>query len=799
MKIKKILAVACACLIGMTAVGIAEVSDVISDDFAAITANAEDLTSGFWQYSVNNDGTVNIKGYTGFADTLNIPSKIDGRTVTAIGDYAFENNTNFDSVVIPSTVTSINRGAFYGSGLTSVTIPSSVTYIGYDAFRETGLKSITIPSTVKSWGTYSYYEGSRAFYDCDQLTTVVFNAESIIQNTFYDCDKLKTVTSSAKYIGASAFEYCGNLSTFTNKNDVLEIDANAFKYCTSLTSFDMGNKLTYIGYDAFRETGLKSITIPSTVKSWGTYSYYEGSRAFYDCDQLTTVVFNAESIIQNTFYDCDKLKTVTSSAKYIGASAFEYCGNLSTFTNKNDVLEIDANAFKYCTSLTSFDMGNKLTYIGYDAFRETGLKSITIPSTVKSWGTYSYYEGSRAFYDCKKLNTIYFGYNTMPDNITNISGVTFYCYPGSDALQYAKDKAIPYKQRTAVASTAIKLNKTSLTMEEGYKYYLDAVMTPSNSTDDITWVSGDTNIATVNSAGVVTAKKAGLVSIKATTRSGKTAVCNITVKQACEVGYNSGTVTKKATCDTTGLKEYTCACKAIYNEPTDKLGHSYTSKVVAPTYAAQGYTKHTCSRCGNVYKDNYKAKKTVKKLTAKTTYTCTTNAVRINWNKLSGVTGYKIFRYDDAKKKWVAVKAIYNPNTTNYKISGLKSGKVYKFRVKAFVKENGKFYFGESCSTISTATRPNTTTVTKANKTSTAVRLFWKKTTCSGYRILRYDSAKKKWVRVTAVGSSATTQYKISGLKKNTTYKFKVQPYVKVGSKVIDGAASAVFTVKTTK
>ena len=238
----------------------------------------------------------------------------------------------------------------------------------------------------------------------------------------------------------------------------------------------------------------------------------------------------------------------------------------------------------------------------------------------------------------------------------------------------------------------------------------------------------------------------------------------------------------------------------IIIKSTLHIPHTWDSGKVtkAATYGATGVKTYTCSVCG-AKKTSSIAKKTVKKLTAKTTYTCTTNAVRINWNKLSGVTGYKIFRYDDAKKKWVAVKAIYNPNTTNYKISGLKAGKVYKFRVKAFVKENNKFYFGESCSTISTATRPNTTTVTKANKTSSAVRLFWKKTTCTGYRILRYDPAKKKWVRVTAVGSSATTQYKISGLKKNTTYKFKVQPYVKVGSKVIDGAASAVFTVKTSK
>ena len=264
---------------------------------------------------------------------------------------------------------------------------------------------------------------------------------------------------------------------------------------------------------------------------------------------------------------------------------------------------------------------------------------------------------------------------------------------------------------------------------------------------------------------------------------------------ACLRGYHG---TKPGESDKYYFITWDKATKII----TASKSHTHTwdsGKVTkAATYGAKGVKTYTCTVCGAT-KTSSIAKKTVKKLTAKTTYTCTTNAIRINWNKLSGVTGYKIFRYDDAKKKWVAVKAIYNPNTTNYKISGLKSGKVYKFRVKAFVKENGKFYFGESCSTISTATRPNTTTVTKANKTSTAVRLFWKKTTCTGYRILRYDSAKKKWVRVTAVGSSSTTQYKISGLKKNTTYKFKVQPYVKVGSKVIDGAASAVFTVKTSK
>lgn len=39
-----------------------------------------------------------------------------------------------------------------------------------------------------------------------------------------------------------------------------------------------------------------------------------------------------------------------------------------------------------------------------------------------------------------------------------------------------------------------------------------------------------------------------------------------------------------------------------------KCDHEYTSTVVGPTCTAQGYTKHTCSLCGNTYNDSYVAK-----------------------------------------------------------------------------------------------------------------------------------------------------------------------------------------------
>ena len=63
---------------------------------------------------------------------------------------------------------------------------------------------------------------------------------------------------------------------------------------------------------------------------------------------------------------------------------------------------------------------------------------------------------------------------------------------------------------------------------------LVATVLPANATDKtVTWTSGNTGIATVDSDGTVIARSAGTVIIKATTKDGgKTATCTVTVKAA---------------------------------------------------------------------------------------------------------------------------------------------------------------------------------------------------------------------------------------------------------------------------
>jgi hypothetical protein len=130
----------------------------------------ERSSSGDFETVIFNNA-VEITKYTGSSKTINIPDRIHGLPVTAIGSYAFSSSrlmltsvtipngviviggTAFEcneisSVTIPDSVTAIGDNAFYANWLTSVTIPNGVTVIEDGAFSGNQLSSITIPANI---------------------------------------------------------------------------------------------------------------------------------------------------------------------------------------------------------------------------------------------------------------------------------------------------------------------------------------------------------------------------------------------------------------------------------------------------------------------------------------------------------------------------------------------------------------------------------------------------------------------------------------------------------------------------
>ena len=102
-------------------------------------------------YTINSSPEYIIlgEGWTDISDNAFIGTGLKeiyiSKSVTNIGDTAFENATSLESAVFApdSNLTSIGKEVFYGTtSLTSIVIPSNVTSIGKNVFQQSGLNTV---------------------------------------------------------------------------------------------------------------------------------------------------------------------------------------------------------------------------------------------------------------------------------------------------------------------------------------------------------------------------------------------------------------------------------------------------------------------------------------------------------------------------------------------------------------------------------------------------------------------------------------------------------------------------------
>ncbi len=253
----------------------------------------------------------------------------------------------------------------------------------------------------------------------------------------------------------------------------------------------------------------------------------------------------------------------------------------------------------------------------------------------------------------------------------------------------------------------------------------------------------------------------------------------------------------------TNLKSITVP-KSVTNIDYIAMGYKYTEssyEAKMSNFVIKGYSSSAAEAYAEendiVFK-NVKTSKYVIPTVETSTFSATSTAIRINWRKVTGATGYRIYRYNTTTKKWVKVATVKGAATTSYKQTGLKSGTTYKYKVKAYRKVNGKVYWGSASETIKTRTDLAKVTITSASKTTTAIRLNWKKVTgACGYQIQLYDTKTKKWKSYKTIKSGSTLTYRTSGLSKGTVYKFRIRAYRTVNGDDEYGSWSATKKVTT--
>ena len=425
----------------------------------------------WYAYKENADHTATITDFLGPVDstktpapyTITVPTKLDGRKVTGLGESSFSGIYSPDhqkgyillsfcnqiqSVTIPESVTSIGKSAFehcsnldsltingvatsmigaYAfascTSLTSLSLVGSFQTIGDCAFASCGMTSLTIDATITSIEKYAFSSSSLI------SLSLTGNVQKIGDYAFANCTSLTSLslTGNVQKIGDHAFDSCSSLYTVTLPKSLTSIGSYAFDSCTSLDSIEIPGKVTEIGDCAFHLSGLTSVKIDEGVQS-------TGADMFNGCAKLTTVTFpeSLTTIADGSFASCSKLDHVKIPARVtcIGDSAFSNCTSLSEITLQDGVKTIGANAFFSCQALTSITLPDSVTDIGKDAFWYCSqLKSITIPENVKTIKP-------DTFYWCFSLKdiTLPAGLTSFQDELTRCPAGRFY------ATDYKKDE-----------------------------------------------------------------------------------------------------------------------------------------------------------------------------------------------------------------------------------------------------------------------------------------------------------------------------------------------------------------------
>ena len=174
-----------------------------------------------FEFILNNTAVI-VTNYKckGAAADVTIPSRYQGKPVTAINNAAFPNSA-VTSVTIPDSITSIPDAAFVNcSQLTNISIPNSVTYIGFSAFDGcASLKSITLPSSLRTIGNSAFagcpssmtvtYPGSKTQWDHD----ITKGSNNDVLENHLICAKLEaTFTADGESISTQTIDRGGKFT-----------------------------------------------------------------------------------------------------------------------------------------------------------------------------------------------------------------------------------------------------------------------------------------------------------------------------------------------------------------------------------------------------------------------------------------------------------------------------------------------------------------------------------------------------------------------------------------------------------
>lgn len=175
------------------------------------------------------------------------------------------------------------------------------------------------------------------------------------------------------------------------------------------------------------------------------------------------------------------------------------------------------------------------------------------------------------------------------------------------------------------------------------------------------------------------------------------------------------------------------------------------------------------------------------------------DSITFKWKSVSGVDGYKLYKYDTKEKKYKSVCTIAR-SKTNYTVNGLTPNTSYKYAIRAYKKADTTTLQSKGYCYISRTTAPGAVCdfkITSAN--SKSITMCWTALSgISGYKLYQYDYSRQIFVFMKNL-SKDTKSYTVSGLQGSTRYSYALKPYRVEGSEIIIGSILVKDSITTSR
>lgn len=312
-----------------------------------------------------------------------------GNSVTSV-------NNNYTALVLPDTLTDIGGSLSGFKNVTEITIPGSVKVFNATLQYMKQLRTLTFEEGVEEIASGSVVSG------CKNLTTIHLPSS------------LQKLSGTGTFSGASA------LTDITLPEGIAITEGSTFSECTSLKSIELPASITTIPSYMFAGcSALERVTAKGTITAIGN-SAFKSDTALTEIPDLSQVT----SIGDRAFYGCSALKTVDlHSVTTMEYGAFQGCDALSGEIDLSNLEEIPGNAFCYDPNITSVITCPTLRSIGDWAFIWADISTISLPETLNSIGTYTFYKASLS------------GTVALPDSLTQLGASAFSGCEKVEAIQ----------------------------------------------------------------------------------------------------------------------------------------------------------------------------------------------------------------------------------------------------------------------------------------------------------------------------------------------------------------------------